>query len=162
MRVAGKAAAEVLAAVGAAIADGVTTDELDRVCHEAAIARGSYPSPLGYGGPANPYPKSVCTSINEIICHGIPDSTRLRDGDIVNIDVTVYLNGVHGDTNATFFVGGEEACDLQSRKLVHTTRECLELGIAAVRPGAQIRDIGRAIAPHAEAAGFGVVRSFVG
>ena len=162
MRVAGRVAAEVLAAAGAAVADGVTTDELDRVAHEAAIARGSYPSPLGYGGPSNTFPKSVCTSVNEVICHGIPDSTRLRDGDIVNIDVTVFLDGVHGDTNATFFVGGEEACDPLSRRLVRVTRECLDLGIAAVRPGARVKDIGAAIQPHAEGEGFGVVRSFVG
>lgn len=162
MRIAGKAAAEVLNTVGDAIADGVTTDELDRVAHAAYLARGGYPSPLGYGGPQRPYPKGICTSVNEVICHGIPDSTRLHDGDIVNVDVTIYLDGVHGDTNKTFFVGGEEACDLQSRKLVHTTRECLELGIEAVKPGAQVRDIGRAIQLHAEAAGFGVVRAFVG
>ncbi len=162
MRVAGRAAAEVLAAVGAAALPGATTDELDRVAHTESLARGAYPSPLGYGGAANPFPKSVCTSVNEVICHGIPDSSRLREGDIVNVDVTVFLGGVHGDTNATFFVGGEQACDLTSRRLVHTTRECLELGIGAVHPGAQVRDIGRAIAAHAEAAGFGVVRSFVG
>ena len=162
MRIAGRAAAEVLAAVGRAAVPGVTTDELDRVAHTETLARGSYPSPLGYGGPENPYPKSVCTSVNEVICHGIPDSTRLREGDIVNADITVFLDGVHGDTNATFFVGGEEACDLTSRRLVRTTYECLQRGIAAVRPGAQVRDIGRAIQPHAEAAGFGVVRAFVG
>ncbi len=162
MRLAGRLAARVLAAAGAAVADGVTTDEVDRVAHEASIAGGSYPSPLGYGGPANPFPKSVCTSVNEVICHGIPDSTRLRDGDIVNVDVTVFLDGVHGDTNATFLVGGEQACDLLSRRLVRVTRECLELGIGAVRPGARVRDIGAAIQPHAEGEGFGVVRSFVG
>jgi len=162
MRVAGRAAAEVLAAVGRAVVPGCTTDELDRVAHEEAIARGSYPSPLGYGGPGNAYPKSVCTSVNEVICHGIPDSTRLREGDLVNVDVTVFLDGVHGDTNAAFLVGGEQACDLLTRRLVRVTRECLELGIAAVRAGGQVRDIGRAIQPHAEAEGFGVVRAFVG
>jgi methionyl aminopeptidase len=160
MRRAGRAAAEVLAAAGAAVAPGVTTDELDRVVHAETIARGGYPSPLGYGHP--PYPKSCCTSVNEVICHGIPDSTVLAAGDIVNVDVTVYLDGVHGDTNATFFVGGEDAVDLQSRRLVHVTREALERGIAAVRPGARVRDIGAAIQPYAEAAGFSVVRHFVG
>ena len=155
MRVAGRAAAEVLAEVGAAVRPGVTTDELDAVCHAACIARGGYPSPLGYNG----FPKSLCTSVNEVICHGIPDSTVLADGDIVNCDVTIYLDGVHGDTNATFLVGD---VDEQSRALVEVTRECLELGIAAVRPGGTVRDIGRAIQAHAEGRGYGVVRSFVG
>ena len=155
MRAAGRAAAEVLAEVGRAVAVGVTTDELDRVAHEGCVARGGYPSPLGYNG----FPKSLCTSVNEVICHGIPDSSVQRDGDIVNCDVTVYLDGVHGDTNATFLVG---EVDEASRRLVDVTRECLELGIAAVRPGATVRDIGRAIQGHAEGAGYGVVRAFVG
>ena len=155
MRVAGRAAAEVLAEVGRAVRPGVTTDELDRVCHEACLARGGYPSPLGYNG----FPKSLCTSVNEVICHGIPDSTVLEDGDIVNCDVTIYLDGVHGDTNATFLVGD---VDEASRRLVDVTRECLDLGIAAVRPGGTVRDIGRAIQAHAEGLGYGVVRSFVG
>jgi methionyl aminopeptidase len=155
MRVAGKAAAEVLALVGAAVKPGVTTDELDAIAHEACIARGGYPSPLGYNG----FPKSLCTSVNEVICHGIPDSTVLKDGDIVNLDVTIYLDGVHGDTNATFLVG---EVDEESRKLVEVTRECLERGIAAVKPGARVRDIGKAIQQHAEGNGYGVVRAFVG
>ncbi len=160
MRVAGRAAAEVLAAVGRAVAPGVTTDELDRVAHTETVARGAYPSPLLYGNP--PYPKGICTSVNEVICHGIPDSTVLAAGDIVNVDVTVFLDGVHGDTNATFFVGGEEAADLQSRELVRVTREATWKGIEAVRPGARVRDIGRAIQTHAQEAGFSVVRQFVG
>jgi methionyl aminopeptidase len=155
MRVAGRAAAEVLTAVGAAVRPGVTTDELDAIAHEECITRGGYPSPLGYNG----FPKSLCTSVNEVICHGIPDSTVLKDGDIVNCDVTIYLNGVHGDTNATFFVGD---VDDASRRLVEVTRECLEVGIAAVKPGNRVRDIGRAIQEHAEGNGFGVVRAFVG
>ena len=155
MRVAGKAAAEVLAAVGAAIRPGVTTDELDAITHDECIKRGGYPSPLGYNG----FPKSLCTSVNEVICHGIPDSTVLKDGDIVNCDVTIYLDGVHGDTNATFFVG---EVDDDSRKLVAVTRECLDKGIAAVKPGARVRDIGKAIQEHAEGQGYGVVRAFVG
>jgi methionyl aminopeptidase len=155
MRVAGKAAAEVLATVGAAVRPGVTTDELDAIAHEECIKRGGYPSPLGYNG----FPKSLCTSVNEVICHGIPDSTVLKDGDIVNLDVTIYLDGVHGDTNATFLVG---EVDEESRKLVEVTRECLELGIAAVKPGARVRDIGKAIQAHAEGNGYGVVRAFVG
>jgi methionyl aminopeptidase len=155
MRVAGRAAAEVLAETAAAIAVGVTTDELDAVCHQACIDRGGYPSPLNYNG----FPKSVCTSVNEVICHGIPDDRPLRDGDIVNLDVTIYLDGVHGDTNATYCVG---QVDDESRRLVEVTRECLELGIAAVGPNRPFSDIGRAIQAHAEGAGFGVVRSFVG
>ncbi|MDP9101009.1 MAG: type I methionyl aminopeptidase [Actinomycetota bacterium] len=155
MRRAGRAAAEVLHVVGAAVAPGVSTDELDGIAHEECLRRGGYPSPLGYQG----FPKSLCTSINEVICHGIPDSTVLNDGDIVNCDVTIYLDGVHGDTNATFLVGD---VDPESRRLVSVTRECLDLGIAAVRPGARVRDIGRAIQGHAEANGFGVVRAFVG
>jgi methionyl aminopeptidase len=155
MRVAGKAAAEVLAAVGAAVRPGITTDELDVIAHEECLKRGGYPSPLGYNG----FPKSLCTSVNEVICHGIPDSTVLKDGDIVNLDVTIYLDGVHGDTNATFLVG---EVDEESRKLVEVTRECLDLGIAAVKPGARVRDIGKAIQAHAESNGYGVVRAFVG
>jgi methionyl aminopeptidase len=155
MRVAGWAAAEILAETAAAIAPGVTTDELDAVCHEATIRRGGYPSPLNYSG----FPKSLCTSVNEVICHGIPDDRPLADGDIVNLDVTIFLDGVHGDTNATFPVGD---VDDDSRRLIEVTRECLELGIAAVAPGRPFSDIGRAIQPHAEEAGFGVVRAFVG
>jgi methionyl aminopeptidase len=155
MRTAGRAAAEVLAIVGQAVRPGVTTDELDVIAHQECLRRGGYPSPLGYRG----FPKSLCTSVNEVICHGIPDSTRLREGDIVNCDVTIYLDGVHGDTNATFCVG---AVDPETARLVQVTRECLDLGIAAVRPGAEIRSIGAAIQQHAEAAGFGVIRDFVG
>ena len=155
MRVAGKAAAEVLQAVGAAVRPGITTDDLDAIAHEECIRRGGYPSPLGYNG----FPKSLCTSVNEVICHGIPDSTVLADGDIVNCDVTIFLGGVHGDTNATFPVGD---VDEQTRRLVDVTRECLDLGIAAVKPGNRVRDIGKAIQVHAEGNGFGVVRAFVG
>ena len=155
MRRAGKAAAEVLQAVGAAVRPGITTDELDAIAHEECIRRGGYPSPLGYNG----FPKSLCTSINEVICHGIPDSTVLKDGDIVNLDVTIYLDGVHGDTNATFLVG---EVDDDSLRLVQVTRECLTKGIEAVQPGGTVRDIGKAIQAHAEGNGFGVVRAFVG
>jgi methionyl aminopeptidase len=155
MRVAGRIAREVLQETGAAVAPGVTTDELDRVAHEAHITRGVYPSPLRYKG----FPKSVCTSVNEVICHGIPDDRALLEGDIVNVDVTVYVDGVHGDTNATFCVG---KVDPESRRLVKVTEECLEHGITAVRPGAPISDIGKAIETHAHAAGFHVVRAFVG
>lgn len=155
MRVAGRAAAEVLAELAAAVRPGVTTDELDRICHEACIARGGYPSPLHYKG----FPKSLCTSVNEVICHGIPDDRPLRDGDIVNCDVTIYLGGVHGDCNATFLVGD---VDEAGRDLVRVTREAMWRGIEAVRPGVPVNVIGRAIQEHAEAHGFGVVRAFVG
>jgi methionyl aminopeptidase len=159
MRRTGAEAARILALTGAAVRPGITTDELDRICHEATIAAGAYPSPLLYGGPEIPFPKSVCTSVNEVICHGIPDDRELRDGDIVNLDVTIFREGVHGDTNRTFLVGD---VDPQSRRLVQVTHECLEQAIAAVAPGAPLNVIGRAIQGHAESNGFGVVRAFVG
>jgi len=155
MRRTGRAAGEILAEVGAAVAPGVTTDELDAVAHEACLRRGGYPSPLNYNG----YRKSLCTSVNEVICHGIPDSRALQAGDIVNLDVTFFREDVHGDTNATWFVG---TVDPESVRLVTVTRACLERGIAAVRPGRPISDIGRAIQTHAERNRFGVVRSFIG
>ncbi len=155
MRVACRIAAEVLEVTGAAVAAGVTTDDLDRISHQAYIDRGAYPSTLNYHG----YPKSICTSVNEVICHGIPDDRPLEDGDIVNIDVTAFINGVHGDCNATFLVGD---VDPETRRLVEVTRECRDRGIAAVRPGRPLSDIGRAIQEHAESHGFGVVRTFVG
>ncbi len=155
MRRAGRVAADVLQTTARGIKAGMTTDQLDVLCHQATIAQGAYPSPLNYHG----YPKSLCTSVNEVICHGIPDSRPLADGDIVNLDVTVYLDGVHGDTNATFGVG---TVDAESQRLITVTRESLERGIAAVVPGQPISDIGRAIQRHAEAAGFGVVRAYCG
>jgi methionyl aminopeptidase len=155
MRRAGRVAAEILHLAGDQVAPGVTTDAIDEVVHRACIERGVYPSPLNYRG----FPKSVCTSVNEVICHGIPDDRPLRDGDICNIDVTIYLDGVHGDTNATFLVGDVDAA---SRRLVRVTRECLERGIAAVVPGQPISDIGKAIETHATTNGYEVVRAFVG
>jgi methionyl aminopeptidase len=155
MRAAGRAAAEVLAATAAAIRPGVTTDQLDAIAHAESIARGAYPSPLNYRG----FPKSLCTSVNEVICHGIPDDRPLADGDIVNLDVTVFLDGVHGDTNATYPVG---RVDGESLRLIQVTRECLERGIGAVRPGRPVADIGAAVEAHATRHGFGVVRAFVG
>ena len=155
MRRSGRLAAEVLRDVGAAVAPGLTTEELDILAHDLIVAAGAYPSPLNYSG----FPKAICTSVNEVICHGIPDSRRLVAGDIVNLDVTVYREGVHGDTNATFFVGDVDAA---GRRLVQVTRECLDLGIAAVKPGRPISDIGRAIEDHAHAHKLGVVRTFVG
>ena len=155
----GREAADTLAYLGSLCQPGVTTEEIDIACHEMAIERNSYPSPLEYPGMADPFPKSVCTSVNEVICHGIPDDRPLVDGDIINIDVTLFKDGVHGDTNATFYVGN---VDETSQRLVRVTRECLELGIAAAKPGKAINEIGRAIQTHAEEQGFGVVRDFVG
>ncbi|MEN9504450.1 MAG: methionine aminopeptidase [Actinomycetota bacterium] len=155
MRTACTMAAEILRLAGAMVAPGVTTDEIDRYVHQLTIDRGAYPSPLNYHG----YPKSVCTSVNEIICHGIPDSRALQDGDIVNLDVTCYVGGVHGDTNATFFVGD---VDPASRKLVEVTEECTWHGIEAVAPGRPLSDIGRAIESHAKKHQFGVVKAFIG
>ncbi|MEX2659586.1 MAG: type I methionyl aminopeptidase [Acidimicrobiales bacterium] len=155
MRAAGAAAAEVLMEVGAAVAVGVTTDELDRIGHEAAVARSAYPSTLNYNG----YPKSLCTSINEVICHGIPDDRPLAEGDIVNVDVTVFVNGVHGDTSCMFTVG---EVDETSQRLIRVTRESMFLGIEAVAPGQPVNVIGRAIEDHATAHDLGVVRAFIG
>jgi methionyl aminopeptidase len=155
MRAAGRVAAGAMEAAAAAIAPGVTTDELDRVAHEYILDHHAYPSCLGYRG----FPKSVCTSINEVICHGIPDTTRLNDGDIVNIDVTVFLDGVHGDTDATYLVGD---VDEESRLLVERTREAMTRGIKAVRPGRQLNVIGRVIESYARRFGYGVVRDFTG
>jgi len=155
MRIAGRLAADALAEVGRHIAPGVTTDELDRVGHDFLCDHGAYPSTLGYRG----FPKSLCTSLNEVICHGIPDSTALVDGDICNIDITAFIGGVHGDTNATFLVGDvtEEA-----RLLVERTREATRRGIAAVAPGRPINVIGRVIESYAKRFGYGVVRDFTG
>ncbi len=155
MRRAGRAAGEVLAEVARAIRPGVTTDELDRVAHEACIARGGYPSPLGYHG----FPKAICTSVNEVILHGIPDSRALREGDIVSVDVTIFLDGVHGDCCGSYPVG---AVDEPSARLLRVAEECLHKGIEAVRPGRPVSDIGRAVEAHARANGYGVVRSFCG
>ncbi len=155
MRHAGVVAAEILRLAGEMVRPGITTEEIDIAVHEWTIERGAYPSPLNYNG----YPKSVCTSVNEVICHGIPDSRVLQDGDIVNIDVTAYIGGVHGDTNATFFAGD---VDPTSRHLVAVTEECLWHGIEAVRPGRPLSDIGRAIEAHAKKHKYGVVRAFIG
>ncbi|NYI06889.1 type I methionyl aminopeptidase [Allostreptomyces psammosilenae] len=155
MRIAGRIAAQAMAEAAKHIAPGVTTDELDRVAHEYMCDHGAYPSTLGYRG----FPKSLCTSINEVICHGIPDSTVLRDGDIVNLDVTAYIHGVHGDNNATYLVGD---VDEESRLLVERTEESLRRAIKAVRPGRQINVIGRVIEAYAKRFDYGVVRDFTG
>ncbi|MEI7705696.1 MAG: type I methionyl aminopeptidase [Deltaproteobacteria bacterium] len=155
MRRAGRAAAEVLAEVSRAARVGVTTDELDVIAHEACIARGAYPSPLNYHG----FPKAICTSVNEVILHGIPDSRPLQEGDIVGLDVTLYLDGVHGDCCATVPVG---RVDDESERLLRVAEECMMKGVGAVRPGRPVSDIGRAVEAHASAHGYGVVRSFCG
>ena len=155
MRVAGKLAAQALEAVGAAVVPGVTTDYLDQIGHDFLVSHGAYPSTLGYRG----YPKSLCTSLNEVICHGIPDDTLINDGDIVNIDITAYIGGVHGDTNATFLAGD---VDSESRLLVERTREATMRGIKAVVPGRALNVIGRVIESYAKRFGYGVVRDYTG
>lgn len=155
MRIAGKLAAQAIVEVGKAIRPGITTDELDRIGHDFLISNGAYPSTLGYRG----FPKSLCTSINEVICHGIPDSTVLNDGDIINIDITAYKDGVHGDTNFTFLVG---EVDEESRLLVERTQEALNRAIKAVAPGRPINVIGRVIEAYAKRFDYGVVRDFTG
>ncbi|MBN9613457.1 MAG: type I methionyl aminopeptidase [Actinobacteria bacterium] len=155
IRAAGRIASRAIDAASAAIRPGVTTDELDRIAHDYVVAHGAYPSTLGYRG----YPKSCCTSVNEVICHGIPDDTALRDGDIVNLDVTAYLDGYHGDLNRTFCVGEvSEEADL----LIERTEEALRRGIKAVAPGREVNVIGRAIETYAKRFGYGVVRDFTG
>ena len=155
MRVAGRIAAQALVAVGRHVAPGVTTDELDEVGHDFLVTAGAYPSTLGYKG----FPKSLCTSVNEVVCHGIPDTTELRNGDIVNVDITAYVGGVHGDTDATFLVGEVSEED---RLLVERTREALDRAIRVVRPGRPINVIGRVIESYAKRFGYGVVRDFTG
>jgi methionyl aminopeptidase len=155
MRVAGRIAAQALEEVGRHVTPGVTTDELDRVGHEFIVSHGAYPSTLGYRG----YPKSLCTSLNEVICHGIPDDTVIADGDIVNVDITAYIGGVHGDTNATFLAGN---VDEESRLLVERTHEAMMRGIRAVAPGRPLNAVGRVIESYARRFGYGVVRDFTG
>ncbi|RAY13191.1 type I methionyl aminopeptidase [Actinomadura craniellae] len=155
MRVAGRIAAQALQEVGRHVRPGITTDELDRIGHEFLLDHDAYPSTLGYRG----YPKSLCTSINEVICHGIPDDTELRDGDIVNVDITAFIGGVHGDTDATFLVGD---VDEESRLLVERTREAADRAIRAVAPGRAMNVIGRVIESYARRFGYGVVRDFTG
>ncbi|XP_048607499.1 methionine aminopeptidase 1D, chloroplastic/mitochondrial isoform X2 [Brassica napus] len=155
MRASGRLAARVREYAGTLVKPGVTTDEIDEAVHNMIIENGAYPSPLGYGG----FPKSVCTSVNECICHGIPDSRPLEDGDIINIDVTVYLNGYHGDTSATFFCGD---VDEKAKKLVQVTKESLDKAISICGPGVDYKKIGKTIHDHADKHKYGVVRQFVG
>ncbi len=155
IRAAGSIAAQAIQLVGSFCQPGITTDELDRIGHEYIISQGAYPSTLGYRG----YPKSLCSSINEVICHGIPDNTVLQDGDIINIDVTAYKDGYHGDSNYTFLVGNVSS---EVRDLVDRTKIALDRGIAAVLPGRAVNVIGRTIEAYAKRFGYGVVRDFTG
>ena len=155
MRIAGRIAANALQEVGRAAVPGVTTDELDRIGHEFLLDHSAYPSTLGYRG----FPKSLCTSLNEVICHGIPDTTVLEDGDICNVDITAYIGGVHGDTNATFLVGD---VDDESRLLVERTYEATMRAIKMVAPGRPLNVIGRVIESYAKRFNYGVVRDFTG
>lgn len=155
MRQAGRLAAETLVAVADVVRPGISTEEINAFVHADTLRRGARPAPLNYLG----FPKSVCTSVNEVVCHGIPSAQKLVDGDIVNVDVTHIFKGYHGDTSATFYVGepSEEA-----KKITEIARKCLELGIAEVRPGARLGDIGAAIQEFAEGQGCSVVTDFVG
>ena len=155
MRIAGRIAAQAMHAAAEIISPAITTDDLDQVVHEFLIDNGAYPSTLGYRG----FPKSCCTSVNEVICHGIPDARPLEDGDIVKIDVTAFIGGVHGDTCATFFCG---EVDEQARLLTERTQEALVRAINAVKPGRQVNVLGRVIESYAKRFGYGVVRDYTG
>ncbi len=155
MRIAGRIAADALVEIGRNVRPGVSTDELDRIGHDFLIDHGAYPSTLGYRG----YPKSLCSSLNEVICHGIPDSTELVDGDICNIDITAFIGGVHGDTNATFLAGDVRE---EARLLVERTHEATMRAIRAVRPGRPLSVVGRVIESYAKRFDYGVVRDFTG
>jgi methionyl aminopeptidase len=155
MRVAGRIAAQAMQAASEAIAPGVTTDEIDRVGHEFLMDHRAYPSTLGYRG----FPKSLCTSVNEVICHGIPDARPLEDGDLVKIDLTAFVDGVHGDNCATYFCGD---VDEDSRLLTERTKEALDRAIKAVRPGRQVNVLGRVIESYAKRFNYGVVRDYTG
>jgi len=161
MRVAGRLASEVLDYITPFVKPGVTTGELDRLCHAYMVdVQGTIPAPLNYAPPGyRPYPKSVCTSVNHQVCHGIPGERVLKNGDIVNIDVTVIKDGYHGDTSRMFLCG---EASIQARRLCDVTFECMWLGIQQVRPGAHLGDIGHAIQKHAEKSGFSIVREFCG
>jgi methionyl aminopeptidase len=156
MRVAGRLAAEVLEMIEPHVVPGVTTEELDRLCHNYIVEhQKAIPAPLNYHG----FPKSICTSVNHVVCHGIPGPKRLKEGDIVNIDVTVIKDGYHGDTSKMFFVGQPK---ILAERLVRVTQECLYLAIDMVRPGVRLGDIGHAIEKHAHANRFSVVHEYCG
>ena len=157
MRVAGRLAAEVLEMIGEHVEPGVSTGELDRICHRHIVEKqGAIPAPLNYKG----FPKSICTSVNHVVCHGIPsDGKILKSGDIINIDITVIKDGYHGDTSKMFLVGKAKE---HARRLVQVTRECLFKGIEAARPGNRLGDIGHVIQQHGEANHYGIVREYCG
>jgi len=156
MRVAGKLAADVLEMIGEHVVPGVTTEALDRICHAYITeVQGAIPAPLNYHG----FPKSICTSVNHVVCHGIPSDKKLKEGDVVNIDITVIKDGYHGDTSKMFFVGEPT---VRAKRLVEVTYEALQIGIAMVRPGVRLGDIGAAIQRHAEAHRFSIVREYCG
>ena len=160
MKKAGSLAAELLDYLQPTVKPGVSTQELNDAAEAWTKERGAVSAPLGYGPKDNPFPRSLCTSVNEVICHGIPNPEEiLQDGDIINIDVTPIVDGYHGDTSRTFFVGTPSP---EAKKLVEVTKECLMRGIAEVKPGARVGDIGAAIQEYAEGQGFSVVRDFVG
>lgn len=155
MRVTGRLAAEVLVMIEPYIKPGVTTNELNEICHEYIIKKGAIPAPLNYRG----FPKSICTSVNDEVCHGIPSDRKLRNGDIVNLDITTIVDGYHGDTNKTFFVGSPRK---NAMKLTETTKMALHKAIEVVRPGARLGDIGATIQQFVEKQGYSVVREFCG
>ena len=161
MRVAGKLASEVLDYITPFVKPGVTTDELDKLCHDYMVeVQNTIPAPLNYQPPGYPpYPKSICTSVNHVVCHGVPGEKALKPGDVVNIDITVIKDGYHGDTSRMFYAGKPS---IQARRLCEITYECMCLGIDAVRPGMRLGDIGHAIQTHAERNGYSVVREFCG
>jgi len=158
MRKSGRCAREVLDLAGRAVRPGITTDEIDRIVHEASVERGAYPSPLNY----HYFPKSCCTSVNEVICHGIPDNRPLEEGDVINIDITCYLNGYHGDCSEMFVVGGEAAVDNVGRRLLQSTYDCWVKSLNFVKPGNDYKDIGAIIEDHVTEQGFTTVKSFCG
>jgi methionyl aminopeptidase len=161
MRTVGRLAADTLSLVGDFLRPGITTNDINDFVHEDTLKKGARPAPLKYrsGGSGPPFPKSVCTSVNEVVCHGIPGSRVLRDGDIINVDVTHIYNGFHGDTSATFYIGTPSE---DAKRVTEVARRCLELGIAEVRPGGRLGDIGAAIQEFAEAHDCSVVEDFVG
>jgi methionyl aminopeptidase len=161
MRVAGRLGAEVLDYITPFVKPGVTTGELDKLCHEYMVnVQGTIPAPLNYAPPGHvPYPKSICTSVNHQVCHGVPGERVLKNGDVVNLDITVIKDGWHGDTSRMFMVG---EVSIQAKRLVHVTYDAMWLGISKVRPGATLGDIGHAIQKYAESNGCNVVREFCG
>jgi methionyl aminopeptidase len=161
MRIAGRLASEVLDYITPYVKPGVTTGELDKLCHDYMVdVQGTIPAPLNYAPPGHtPYPKSICTSVNQQVCHGVPGDKILKSGDIVNLDITVIKDGYHGDTSRMFCVGTPS---IQAKRLCDITYECMWLGIAQVKPGATLGDIGHVIQKHAESSGYSVVREFCG